>query len=70
MEKILETGNRYRAIVDQMRNSPVAKALADYANSPAAKRVAEYAASPQAQNFIKNLERIEKQTYYLTPPKR
>lgn len=80
LEKILETGNRYRSIVDQMLNSPAVKALADYANSPAAKaienyinspaakRLAEYAASPQAQNLIKNIERMEKQSYYLAPP--
>jgi hypothetical protein len=82
LEKMVETSNRYRSIVDQMLNSPAVKALADYANSPAAKaienymnspaakRLAEYVASPQAQNLIKNIERMEKQSYYLAPPPR
>lgn len=80
LEKILETSNRYRSMVEQALNSPAAKALADfansptakalanYANSPAAKRLAEFAASPQAQNLVKNIERMEKQNYYLAPP--
>lgn len=80
LEKILETSNRYRAMAEQVLNSPAAKALADfansptakalanYANSPAAKRLAEFAASSQAQNLIKNIERMEKQSYHLAPP--
>lgn len=54
----------------QFANSPMGQALANYANSPAAKRMAELHSSPAMENFRRTMERIQNPYPLTLPPKR